>query len=144
MASRLCARRLIGSVRLPRVDLSNVHEDLSPAHGARLALNRVERYPSRRAAALQWSPARGVAHVESFRSKRSAGVESDNQRAAEQVIAAERGGRYFHPRDSDAWCGSPRPLNSGVMSPLRVGSKKSPAAPLLNDVEVVWMMREVS
>jgi hypothetical protein len=35
-----------------------------------------------------------------------------------------------------------RPLNSGVMSPLRVQSKKSPAAPQLNSVQLVWIMRE--
>ena len=37
---------------------------------------------------------------------------------------------------------SSRPVNSGVMSPLRINTKKSPAAPQLNDVELGWIMRE--
>ncbi len=36
-----------------------------------------------------------------------------------------------------------RPVNSGVMSPLRVNMKKLPAAPQLNAAQVVWIMREV-
>jgi hypothetical protein len=35
-----------------------------------------------------------------------------------------------------------RPVNSGVMSPLLINTKKSPAAPLLNDAQLVWIMRE--
>jgi hypothetical protein len=36
-----------------------------------------------------------------------------------------------------------RPVNSGVMSALRMQSRESPAAPQLNDVQLVWIMREV-
>jgi hypothetical protein len=36
-----------------------------------------------------------------------------------------------------------RPVNSSVMSPLRMNSMMSPAAPQLNDVDLVWIMREV-
>ena len=35
-----------------------------------------------------------------------------------------------------------RRVMPGVMSPLRVSLKKSPAAPQLNDAELVWIMRE--
>ena len=35
-----------------------------------------------------------------------------------------------------------RPLNSSVMSPLHVSMKKLPAAPQLNAVEIVWIIRE--
>jgi hypothetical protein len=35
-----------------------------------------------------------------------------------------------------------RRVNSGVMSALRLQSKKPPAAPQLNDVELVWIRRE--
>jgi hypothetical protein len=34
-----------------------------------------------------------------------------------------------------------RPVNSSVMSPLRIDSWLIPAAPLLNDVWPVWIMR---
>jgi hypothetical protein len=40
----------------------------------------------------------------------------------------------------DALCA--RPVNSGVMSPLRIQSMEPPAAPQLNDVELMWIMRE--
>ncbi len=36
-----------------------------------------------------------------------------------------------------------RPVNSGVMSPLRVDTQLIPAAPQLNEVRLVWIMREV-
>jgi hypothetical protein len=35
-----------------------------------------------------------------------------------------------------------RCVNSGVMSPLRLNSQLMPAAPQLNDVQLVWIMRE--
>jgi hypothetical protein len=35
-----------------------------------------------------------------------------------------------------------RPVNSSVMSTLRIQLKKSPATPQLNDVQLVWIMRE--
>jgi hypothetical protein len=38
--------------------------------------------------------------------------------------------------------GSSRPVNSGVMSPLRIASQLIPAAPQLNDNQLVWIMRE--
>jgi hypothetical protein len=42
----------------------------------------------------------------------------------------------------DAWLIVSRPVNSGVMSTLRIQLKKSPAAPQLNDDQLVWIMRE--
>jgi hypothetical protein len=36
-----------------------------------------------------------------------------------------------------------RPVNSSVMSPLRVKSKLIPAAPQLNDNRIAWIMRDV-
>ena len=33
-------------------------------------------------------------------------------------------------------------VNSVVMSPLRVKSKMVPAAPQLNDIQLMWIMRE--
>ncbi len=42
----------------------------------------------------------------------------------------------------DAWLVVYRPVNSGVMSPLRIYTKKIPDAPQLNDVQLVWIMRE--
>jgi hypothetical protein len=41
-------------------------------------------------------------------------VHDFNQRAAEQLIAAERHQRACHPQDSDAARNASRPLNSGV------------------------------
>jgi hypothetical protein len=42
----------------------------------------------------------------------------------------------------DASLNTSRPVNSGVMSALRLHVKKSPAAPLLCDGRVEWIMRE--
>ncbi len=44
------------------------------------------------------------------------------------------------PCDKVEWF-RPRPVNSSVMSPLRVESKKSSAAPQLNADQLVWIMR---
>ncbi len=50
-------------------------------------------------------------------------------------------GAFIENLNLSALCA--RPVNSSVMSPLRVDTQLIPAAPQLNEVRLVWIMREV-